>query len=181
MRRTRAWLLAAAAFLLVSSASAETKIAVVDLQGALLQTEDGMRAANTLKNFTINRQADLDKRQRDLQDEQDELRRQARVLSRRSFQRRTEHWQRRMVDVQTKFIEYNKALQKRQADMMSPMIRKLSTVIRRAASRRGVDLVIDKAAVPFSRADLDLTDMVVQMYNSGGGDDDEGSGEKKKD
>jgi outer membrane protein len=87
-----------------------------------------------------------------------------------------------MVDVQTKFIEYNKALQKRQADMMSPMIRKLSTVIRRAASRRGVDLVIDKAAVPFSRADLDLTDMVVQMYNSGGGgDDDEGSGEKKKD
>ena len=85
-----------------------------------------------------------------------------------------------MVDVQTKFIEYNKQLQKKQADMMSPMIRKLSGVIRRAASRRGVDIVIDKAAVPYSRADLDLTDMVVQMYNSGGGGDDDDADEKKK-
>jgi outer membrane protein len=170
---TRSWPLALACFLLVSTAMAQTKIAVVDVQGAILQTEDGLRAAAGLKRYTESRQADLDKRQEDLMKEQDDLRKQARVLSRRSIQRRSEHWQRRMVEVQSKFIEYNKQLQKKQADMMGPLMRKLFRAIRRAAGRRGVDVVIDKAAVPYASSDLDLTDMVVQLYNSGDVGEDE--------
>lgn len=174
--RQPAWILALACFLAVSTAAAQTKIAVVDLQGALIQTEEGLRAASTLKNYTTSRQADLDRRQEDLVKEQDELGRQARVLSRRALQRRTEHWQRRMLEVQTKFIEYNKLLQKKQQDLMNPILQKLFRVVRRAASKRGVDIVVDKAAVPYARSDLDLTDMVVQMYNGGGGGDDEAEG-----
>ena len=173
------WLVAVAALLVVSTAHAQTKLAVVDVQGALMQTEDGLKAAATLKNYTVSRQADLDRRQNDLQREQDEIRKQSRLLSRRAIQRRTEHWQRRMVEVQSKFLEYNKALQKKQAGMMGPLMRKMFAVIKRAASRRGVDMVVDKAAVPYARADLDLTDMVVQMYNSGGGGGDEGDKDAK--
>jgi outer membrane protein len=169
--------LALALFLVVSTAAAETKIAVVDLQSALMQTEDGMRAAATLKNYTASRQADLDKRQEELQKEQDDLRKQSLLLSRRAIQRRTEHWQRRMLEVQSKFIEYNKTLQKKQSGLMDPILKKLFAVVRRAASRRGFDLVVDKAAVPYARSDLDLTDVVVQMYNSGGGGDGEGDDE----
>jgi outer membrane protein len=172
-RRLSAIVYALAAFCVVSSASAQgTKIAVVDLQGALLQTEDGMSAAATLKNYTVKRQADLDKRQTDLQREQEDLRKQERLLSTKSIQKRYEHWQRRMVDTQTKFLEYNKQLQQKQAGMMQPMMQKLFGVIRRAAAKKGVDIVVDRAAVPYARADLDLTDMVVQMYNSGGGGED---------
>lgn len=173
-------LLSLTAFLLVCTSAAEgTRIAVIDLQGALLQTEDGMSAAATLKNYTQSRQADLDRRQKDLQNEQGELQKQARVLSRRALQRRTEHWQRRMVSVQTKFIEYNKALQKKQAGMMSPIMQKLFRVIGRAATKRGFDIVVDRAAVPYARADLDITDLVVQLYNGGGGGGDEPKGDDK--
>jgi outer membrane protein len=172
--------LALAVLLVATTAVAQTKIAVVDVQGALLQTEDGLKAAATLKRYSQSRQADLDKRQNDLIDEQEEIRKQARVLSRRALQRRTEHWQRRMVEVQTKFIEYNKQLQKQQADLMSPIMRKLFQAIRRAANRRGYDVVIDKSAVPYSNTDLDLTDMVVQLYNSGDvGEEEKDEGEKK--
>jgi outer membrane protein len=170
--RPSGWI-ALAAFLVVGTAAAQTKIAVVDLQGALLQTEDGMQAAATLKNYTTKRQHDLDTRQQELSNEQEDLRKQSRVLSRKSFQRRTEHWQRRMLETQTKFIEYNKQLQKKQSDMMAPIMRKLFKVVRRAASNRGFDIVIDKAAVPYSRSDLDLTELVVQMYNGGGAGDDD--------
>jgi outer membrane protein len=169
-----AWCLALSAFLVVGTAAAQTKIAVVDLQSALLQTEDGMQAAATLKNYTTKRQSDLDTRQQELSNEQEDLQKQSRFLSRKAFQRRTEHWQRRMLETQTKFIEYNKQLQKKQSDLMNPIMRKLFKVIRRAASRRGFDIVVDKAVVPYARADLDLTELVVQMYNGGdaGGDDD---------
>jgi outer membrane protein len=36
-------------------------------------------------------------------------------------------------------------------------------------------MVFDKTAAPYARPDLDLTDMVVQMYNSGAGDEEDGS------
>jgi outer membrane protein len=178
--RVPASALAATVFLVTMTAAAETKIAVVDLQRALEQTEDGMKAAATLRGFSQSRQQDLDKRQKSLAKEEEELRLQARILSRRSLQRRTEHWQRRMVEVQTKFIEYNKQLQKKQLDMLNPITQKLLGAVKRAAGRKGFDLVIDKAAVPFSRSDLDLTDLVVQLYNGGGGGEGEGEGEGEK-
>jgi outer membrane protein len=164
-----ALLLALATFLVVATASAQTKIAVVDMQGALMRTDDGMSAAASLRGYTQSRQQDLDHRQKQLAKEEQELRKQARVLSRRALQRRTEHWQRRMVQVQTKYIEYNKALQKKQADMMNPITKKLFAAVRKAALRKGFDIVVDRAAVPYARSDLDLTDLVVQIYNGGGG------------
>jgi outer membrane protein len=174
------WLVGAAVALFVTTASAETKIGVVDVQRALLQTEEGLKAAAALQSFTKKRQGELDGWQDALQKEQDDLRKQANVLSRRAFQRRTEHWQRRMLEVQTKFIQYNKELATKQQELTGPIMQKMFNVIRRAATRKGFDIIADKAAVPYARADLELTDMVVQMYNSGGdaGGDDEG--EKKK-
>ncbi|MEQ9318643.1 MAG: OmpH family outer membrane protein [Polyangiaceae bacterium] len=184
-RRLGAFFVAFAAFLFVSTSAADgTKVGTIDLQGALLQTEDGMSAAATLKNYTQKRQGDLDGRQKALQAEQADLQKQSRVLSRGALMRRTEHWQRRMVEVQTKFIEYNKQLQQKQAEFMQPIMQKLFGVVRRVASARGFDIVVDKAAVPYSRADLDITDMVVQKYNAsggvkGGGDDGGGDDDKK--
>lgn len=171
-----ALLLGVAMFLVVATASAQTKIGVVDLQGALMRTDEGMSAAASLRGYTQSRQQDLDRRQKSLAKEEGELRRQARVLSRGALQRRTEHWQRRMVEVQTKYIEYNKSLQKKQADMMNPITKKLFAAVRKAALRKGFDVVVDRAAVPYARSDLDLTDLVVQIYNGGGG----GGGDKEK-
>jgi outer membrane protein len=162
--------------LVALTATAETKIAVVDLQGALMRTDEGMGAAASLRGYTQKRQADLDRRQKELAQEEGELRKQAMVLSRGAIQRRTEHWQRRMVEVQTKYMEYNKNLQKKQADMMNPITQKLFASVRTAALRKGYDIVIDRAAVPFAVTDLDITDLVVQIYNGGGG-----GGTEKKD
>lgn len=161
-------------------ASADTKIAVVDMQGAMMQTEDGLRAQATIKKFFDRRQQELDRRQEQLKRERGELERQARVLSRRALQRRMEHWQRRMVEVQTLFVEYNRELQKKQAEMTQPIIRKMFGVVRRIARRRGIDVVVDKTAVPYARPDLNLTDMVVQMYNTGGGGDAEAAPDDAK-
>lgn len=166
-------LFAVAGLLFAPLAQAELKVAVVDMQRAMLQTEDGLRAQATIKKFFDKRQQELDRRQEELGRERDDLAKQAKVLSRASLQRRMELWQRRMIEVQTLFVEYNKELQKKQSELTQPIIRKMFGVVRRIARRKGVDLVIDKPAVPYARADLDLTDMLVQTYNSGGGDEED--------
>lgn len=165
-------LLGLATFTFVSLAHADQKVAAVDVQRAMLQTEEGMRAAATLQNFTRKRQGELDGLQEALQKEQDDLRKQSLVLSRGAFQRRTEHWQRSMLDVQTRFIQYNKELSTKQQELTGPLMQKLFGAIRRVATRKGIDLIVDKTAVPYARADLDLTDLVVQTFNAGETSDD---------
>jgi outer membrane protein len=50
--------------------------------------------------------------------------------------------------------------------------------IARLAKRNGYEVVLDKQAAPYVRPDLDLTEQVIQLYNSGGGGD--AGGEEKK-
>lgn len=183
-------LIAAAAFALSASAAggdafAQTKIGVVDVQHAVMQTEDGIRAQATLKKLFDRSQQELDGKQNELQRAREDIERQSRVLSREALQKRMEDWQRRMVELQTVFVDYNKKLQQKQAELTAPIIKKMIGVIARIAKKNGFELIIDKQASPYARSDLDLTEQVIQMYNSGGeggGDEEKGGdkGEKKE-
>jgi outer membrane protein len=156
------------ALLAPRAAHADTRIAVVDVQQAVMQTEDGIRAQATLKKSFDKKQKDLDARQEELQKAREDIERQQRVLSREALARRMEDWQRRMVELQQIFLEHNKDLQKKQAELTNPIIRKMMGVIARIAKKSGYEIIIDKQAAPYARPDLDLTEQVIQMYNSGG-------------
>jgi len=162
---------AAAAPLLVAgegAASAQTKIAIVDVQHAVMATEEGIRAQATLKKRFDKRQQELDGKQTELARARDDIEKQSRVLSREALQKRMEDWQRRMVELQTVFVDYNKELQKMQGELTAPIIKKVIGVIARLAKKSGYELILDKQAAPYVRPDLDLTEQVVQLYNSGG-------------
>ncbi|EYF04333.1 OmpH family outer membrane protein [Chondromyces apiculatus] len=169
-----------ALFVLASAgeAAAQNRIGVVDLQHSVMQTEDGIRAQATLKKVFDKRQQDLDAKQNDLQRAREDIERQARVLSREALQKRMEDWQRQMVELQTVFVDYNKELQKRQGELTAPIIKKMMMIINRVAKKQGFELIIDKQAAPYARPDLDLTEQVVQLYNSGGEADAEGGDAK---
>lgn len=172
---------AAGALSVSASASAQSRIAVVDVQHAVMQTEDGIRAQATLKKLFDRSQQKLDAKQVEMQRAREDIEKQSRVLSREALQKRMEDWQRKMVDLQTDFVEYNKDLQKKQSELTAPIIKKMVGLIGRLAKKSGFEIVIDKQATPYARPDLDLTDRVIQLYNSGGDAEaasDDGSGEK---
>lgn len=171
-----ALLLAMLAFAPARDAAAQSRIGVVDLQHAVMATEDGIRAQATLKKRFDKRQQDLDAKQTELQRAREDIERQSRVLSRDALQKRMEDWQRQMVELQTVFVEYNKELQKMQGDLTGPIIKKMMGVVSRLAKKQGFELIIDKQAAPYARPDLDLTERVIQLYNSGGEAEAEGGG-----
>ena len=178
MKKLLATAFAALVFLIPALALADTKVAVVDVQHAVMQTEDGIRAQATLKKLFDKRQQELDGKQTELQKAREDIEKQSRFLSREALQKRMEDWQRRMVELQTVFVEYQKELAKKQNELTGPIIKKMMGVISRIAKKTSIDVIVDKQAAPFVRQDLDLTEQVIQMYNTGesGGD----SGEEKK-
>jgi len=160
-------LLALALLLTGGTALAQVRIAVVDTQRAIMETEDGLRAQATLKKVFDSRQRELDKKQEDLQKERDDIEKQKEVLSKAALAKRIDKWQREMVQLQTVFVEYNKELQKKQNELTAPIFQKAMGLIRRLATQEGFDMVVDKQAVPYARSDLDLTDRLIQLYNQG--------------
>lgn len=142
-------------------------IAVVDLQGAVMQTEDGIRAQATLKKLFDKRQQDLDAKQTKLAKMREDIERQSKVLSREALARRMDFWQKEMISLQTVFVDYNKELSKKQAELTQPIVQRMVAIIGKLARANGHDLVLDKQAAPYARPDLDLTDKVVSMYNAG--------------
>jgi outer membrane protein len=159
------------------------KIAVVDVQHAVMMTEDGIRAQATLKKLFDKRQQELDGKQTELQKARQDIEKQSHVLSREALQKRMEDWQRRMVELQQVFLDYNKELQGKQGELTGPIVKKMVGIIGKIAKKSSYELIIDKQAAPYARPDLDLTEQVVQMYNSGeagdsGGDD--GKKDEKK-
>jgi len=152
-----------------TGAAAQTKVAVVDTQRAIMDTEDGLRAQATVKKFFDSRQRDLDKRQADLRKEKEDIEKQRGVLSKAALQKRIEKWQRQAVDLQTAYVDYNKELQNKQYELTQPILEKALSIISRLARQEGYDIVVDKQSVPYIRSDLDLTDRIVTLYNQGGG------------
>jgi outer membrane protein len=174
MRLTARLLLAAAFAVLLSlsgkNAAAQTmKVAVVDVQRAVMQTEDGLRAQATLKKLFDSRQQELNKRQQELGKQKEEIDKQAKVLSQGALQKKVDDWQKQMVELQQTFVEYNKELEKKQKELTDPVFEKVLGIIKRLAARDGYDVILDKQTVAYIRSDLDLTDQCIQLYNSGGG------------
>jgi outer membrane protein len=169
MRTLARPLLAAALAALVSlfgtSASAQMKMAVVDVQRAVMQSEDGMRAQATLKKVFDSRQQELNKRQTDLQKQKEEIDKQKTVLSQAALQKKIDDWQKEMVELQQTFVEYNKELEKKQKELTDPIFERVLGAIKRIAGTDGYDLIVDRATVAFARGDLDLTDRVIQISN----------------
>jgi outer membrane protein len=142
-------------------------VAVVDLQGAVMQTEEGIKAQAQLKKLLDKRQVDLDAKQTSLARMRADIERQARFLSREALTKRMEVWQKEMLSLQGSFVDYNKELEKRQSELTAPIIQRMIALVTKIARQNGYDLVLDKRAAPYARPDLDLTERVVQMYNAG--------------
>src|SRR5580692_10412465 len=145
------------------------KVAVVDVQRAVMQTEDGLRAQASLKKMFDSRQQELNKRQTDLQKQKEDIDKQAKVLSQSALQKKVDDWQKQMVELQSTFVEYNKELEKKQKELTDPIFERVVSSIKRIAGTDGYDLIVDRATVAFSRSDLDLTDRVIQIANGSSG------------
>ena len=143
------------------------RVAVVDVQRAMLQTEDGLRVQATLKKEFDKRQQELNKKQADLQKQKEDIDKQSKVLSKDAYQKRLEELQRQMMELQSLFVDYNKQLDKEQKEKTEPIFEKIMAIVKRIATTENYDIVVDKTTVAYVRTDLDLTDKCIQMYNSG--------------
>lgn len=160
-------LLGAATLLAAPTSFAETKIGVVDSQRVVLECEDGLRVQATLKKVFDDKQRELDAKQNGLQKEREELEKARNTMKPELLQARAEKWQAEAAQVQQMFVEYNRELQRKQGELMQPILTQANAIIQRLAQTEGYALIVERQAVPYLQPELDLTDRVIKAYNDG--------------
>lgn len=161
--------LGGAALLAPTEAMAQAKVAVIDVRRAVLETEEGLRVQATLKKLFDSRQVELDAKQRSLAEEKEKLEKEAQAnkTPKDALQKRGETWARQAQEFQATTLDYQREMQRKEGELTTPILNKVLSIVRRVAAQEGYEMVVEKSAAPYYRADLEVTDRVIQMYNSG--------------
>ena len=170
-----------AALLLASfspKAFGQVRIAVVDLQRALNETEDGRRAKAQLKRLFKRRQQSLDSKQNELKKMKEDIEKQRDVLSRNALEKRLEEYQKAFVELQTTYVEYQRELAQKEAQLTKGILERMQEILRRMGQSGSYTLIVERneGGVVWTPSNLDVTDELIQRYNRGEGGSSGGGG-----
>jgi outer membrane protein len=150
------------------------RVAVVDMQQALLETNEGRRAKTQLKRLFDTRQAELNTRQEALKRMKDDIDKQKNVVAREALEKRMTDYQTELVKLQQNFVESQQELAQKEAELTKSILVNLQGVVQRLGETSEFDLVLDRGSVVWARTQFDVTAQVIRDYNtahpsSGGG------------
>lgn len=158
--------LAVFAFLLTTtSARAEFKIAVVNMQKAIQGSAAGKKAKAELEGDFEKKKKELQKKEADLKKMSEDLERKKSVMSEEAFQQKQANFQEEMMKFRQVVGTNQMEIQKKEQDLTAPIIDKMRKVISKIAKEKGYSMVIENTAmVLHADASLDITDDVLKAF-----------------
>lgn len=151
------------------TAAPQGRMAVVDTRRAVMETEEGLRVQATLKKLFDSRQVELSTKEHQLQQERDDIAKEEKQKGpSAAIDQKKDAWQGKAAQLQQTLLDYQREMQRKESEMTGPMLQKMTAILKKVATSDGYDMVVDKAAVPYFRADLDITDKIIQLYNADG-------------
>jgi outer membrane protein len=150
-------------------AAAPTKVAVIQIQAALVSTKEGQKAAADLETKMGPRKKELDGKQAELKDLQDKLQRGGNTLSdsakedlTRNIDQKTKSFNRQVEDAQAE-------LEAEQQKLLQQLGQKMMQVIDKYAQSNGFSIVLDvsnpNTPVLYASNTIDITKEVIDLYD----------------
>jgi outer membrane protein len=160
--------------LAASPAAAQTagpKFAVIDVRRAVLETEEGLRVQADLKRMFDRTQGELEAKQRQLMADKEVLEKEAQQgrTSKEALQKKYEALLKQDADLQRATADAQRDMQRKEQERTTPILQKIIEAVKRIAAQDGFEIVLEKSAAPYFRADLEITDRAIQQVNMGGG------------
>src|SRR5256886_174056 len=167
------------AFLLATSAIAAAaraqpmKLAYVDVQRAIQETDEGKAARTRLKGEFDQRRAQIDRKSADLEKMQQEYEKQAPVLSDEAKRKKQEEFQKAVIEARKSAGDLQEDMSRQEQQAMGSILQRLQQVVAEIAERESLSFVMDKGTLLYAPLPADITNEVVRRYN-----DKYGAGEK---
>lgn len=167
-KKFAAIMIAAAAFSFAAkTVHAEEKIALVSLQKALNEVDEGKNAKAKLKKDFDAKKKQIDDMKTQLQTMSQDLDKQKMVLSQDALKSKTQELQTKYMDLQTKASQYEQELKTQESASAQKILGALRQIVNTISSQDGYTLVIENSTetVLFSKNAVDITAKVISAYN----------------
>ncbi len=145
---------------------ANSKVGFVDMQKAITQTKSGKKAFKKLKAFQAKKQKELDKKKTSMEKERAELEKKFAVYSDEKKMQVQQDFQKKAIAAEQYFRESQVELQKKEKDLLEPVIKGLRDAINSYGKKEGFSMIFEKngSSVLYSNEGTDLTSKVVKAY-----------------
>jgi outer membrane protein len=147
----------------MGAASAQIKLAVLNSQKALLETDDIKKAQKDLEAKFKPRQDQMLKLEKDLQDIQAQL--QSGRLNQLGEQELQATGQKKQRELQRVQQDLQEDVERERTDILQKAGTRMQEVVKKVAEEKGLDLVIDSANTHFFKTSLEITADAVAAYN----------------
>lgn len=159
-------LLGCAAFLfLANSAPAQTKVAVISLQRAVLESDEVQKAFAALEAKFKPQQQKLEAIQKDIEGIRQQLQAGAGKLTPAAEADLTAQGQKKQRDLQRMSDDLQGDFNNERTEIGNASIKKMADVVKKLAEEKGYDVVVDTSNTVYFKPALDVTAEALAAYN----------------
>ena len=134
-----------------------SKIGVIDLDNTLSSTPAGKRANDAFEKTRKAKQSQLDKQQQDLKAADADLEKQKAVLKPDVYNQKRQELEKKFVDLQQTYVKLERDLAGERTKLIQDLLKLAGPKIEAIAKHEGVNIIVDREAVVWADAAVDLT------------------------
>jgi len=150
---------------MAAAATAQTKVAVINLQRAVLESDEIQKASAAMEAKFKPRQQEIEKLQRDLQGIQQQLQAGAGKLTQQAEAELTAQGQRKQRDMQRMTDDLQTDVTADRNEVLGKSSQKMSEVVKKLAEEKGYDMVVDVTNTVYFKPAMDITAEALAAYN----------------
>jgi outer membrane protein len=152
-------------FAIAGLASAQTKVAIVNLQRAVLESDEIKKASAELEAKYKPRQMAAQKIEQELQGIQQQLQNGQGKLTQQAEADLTATGQRRQRELQRISDDLQADVERDRNDILQRSSAKMQAVIKKLAEEKGLDVVMDTQVTIYFKTALEITNDAIAAYN----------------
>ena len=151
--------------LIYTHASAELKVAYLDMKFVLNNSKAGKGAQDFLKeSFKKNQKNFLDE-ENTLKKEESDLLAQKTILTKEEYQKKTDNLRKKVIDYQSQRRTSLEKITTQRAEARQKLLEKLDPILKTYIKENDISLIIDKKNVLIGNINLDITNKIVEKLN----------------
>lgn len=158
-----------AALLAAAPAEAQQKIAVINIDKVLQDSQKGQAMRAEMQQMRETKKGELEAKQKEIVDLQKRIEEGKLSLAQDRLEALTEEYERKVVDLQRAEKDANREIQRRGEKLLGDVEAEIMPVINRIGAEQGFTLIFNKfqAGLLFADDSIDITSQVVSALDQG--------------
>ena len=151
--------------LIYTHASAEQKIAYLDMKFVLNNSKAGKGAQDFLqKSFKENQKKFLDQ-ENALKKKENDLLAQKTILTKKEYQKKSDDLRKKVIDYQSQRRTALEKITSQRAEARQKLLKKLDPIMKTYIEENDISLIIDRKNVLMGNTNLDITNIIIKKLN----------------